>query len=1041
MNNNTKDKQSISLAQHIVSFFITRRPLVHALTMLVIVMGVLSYLSLPQEIFPPITTNKVEIRAAYPGTSPDTFDDIITSRIEDGVEDLEGIELVESVTYEGSCLVTLTLEPDTDIEDLLFRVRDALDMIKSDFPEDMDDPSVHRVIKKYPLLTLSISGADQWTLQSCAEKVQKRIQKIPNISSAVINGEADPEIHIYLDNDKLTALGIETPSVIRQIRAMVNNRPLGIIKAEDNHTFITTQGGPKEPRTWEETILHIGTKKLYLGRVAEIKKELSEVKTLSHFNGKRNISLTIFKTEQGSSIDLSEKIKESIKEWEQEFNGLKFDVYSDLSVYIKNRLNTVKSSAVVGLILVTISLYLFLNRAVAIAVMLGLPTAFLISFIYLAAQGKTINMLSLFSFLMALGMVVDDAIVVGENIFRHLESGLDRISAAIKGASEVFWPVSAATFTTVAAFLPLLMIRGEIGIFLAIIPVFVSTVLIASLAEAFAILPVHAVELFRGRSNGQGFLSNWEKVQNLYKKILQWCLHHRRMVLVASVAIFILSLATVKLFMGFTLLPDFDTDQIYIRGKLGAQHGLFETEKVVSEIEEIVFNSVSKKDLESIATHIGTSFNDKMEFDFGEDLFQIFINLNKPKPQNFLEKWIYPVIMFGSYEGGTREHEASEIVHELQPKLSHISIERLEVTKPKAGIVRADVEIGILVPTGQDGTRQALTAVQRLQDRLKQIKGVYNVQDDYDPGKKEIELKINKRGRELGFTEGYLASVLANYYLNPKLVRIMKHTTEDMEVKTYISGRDDLNKFYNIKVIVPGTKQAVFLSEVTEPSIRHGQARIWKENGIRQITITASLDKDVITSGTLMEKIRPVLDQIERSGIDVEIRGEEKVAGETLQDLLKAAIVAIFGIFIVLLLQFNSVRDALAVLAAAPLSFTGVVAGHLLMGHHLTIPSLLGFIGLAGVAVNDAIIMIDFLNRHQESRTDLKSLAAIASLRLRPIILTSVTTIASLIPLIFFATGQAMILSPMATSFGFGLLAATFINLFVIPVAYASYHH
>ena len=1041
MENKTPGREPASLASHIVSFFIRRRPLVHALTMLVAAVGVLSYLSLPQEIFPPITTNKVEIRAAYPGTSPNTFDDIITSRIEDAVDDLEGIKLVESITYEGSCLVTLTLETDTDVEDLLFRVRDALDLIKSDFPEDMDDPSVHRVIKKYPLLTLSISGADQWRLQDVAEVVQKRIQKIPNISSAVINGEADPEIHIYLDNEKLTALGIETSSVIRQIRAMVNNRPLGIIKAEGNHSFITTQGGPKDPRSWEEAIIHAGGKKVYLGRIASIRKELSETKTLSHFNGRRNISLTIFKTEQGSSIDLSRELRKRITKWEKEFKGLKFDIYSDLSVYIKNRLNTVKSSAVVGLILVTLSLYLFLNRGVAIAVMLGLPTAFLLSFVYLASRGETINMLSLFSFLMALGMVVDDAIVVGENIFRHLESGLDRISAAIKGASQVFWPVSAATFTTVAAFLPLLMVSGEIGIFLAIIPVFVSTVLIASLAEAFAILPVHAVELFKGRSKGQGFLSDWGKFQELYQRILGSCLHHRRLVLISAAALFVLSLLTVRFFMGFTLLPDFDTDQIYIRGKLGARHGLYETERVVTEIEEIILKSISKKDLESVATHIGTSFNDKMEFDFGEDLFQIFINLNKPRPQNFLEQWVYPVIMFGSYETGTREHEAGTIVEQLRPRLSHISIEKLEVTKPKAGIVRADVEIGVLVPKGLKGTSRALQAVHKLEETLGHIHGVSNIQDDYDPGKREIELKLNKRGVELGFTEGYLAGLLANYYLNPKLVRIMKQTQEDMEVKTYITGRDDLDIFYDLKVLAPGTGQPVFLGDVTVPVIRHGQARIWKENGTRQITITASLDKKEITSGALMEKLSPVLDLIKKRGIGVEVRGEEKVAGQALRDLLKAAIVAIFGIFIVLLLQFNSVKDAVAVLTAAPLSFVGVVAGHIIMGHHLTIPSLLGFIGLAGVAVNDAIIMVDFLNKSSQTRTDLDFLASTASLRLRPIVLTSVTTIASLSPLIFFATGQAMILSPMATSFGFGLFAATIANLIVVPALYALYHH
>ncbi len=1028
-----------SLATRIVHFFISRRPLAHTLTILVAALGILSYLSLPQEIFPPITTNKIEIRATYPGTSPDTFDDIITSRIEDAVDNLEGIDLVESITYEGFCVVTLTLEPDTDVQDLLFRVRDALDLIKSDFPQDMDDPAVHRVIKKYPLLTLSISGADQWTLQHIAEEIQKRIQRIPNISTAVINGKTEPEIHIYLDNDKLTALSIEPLSVIKQLQALVNNRPLGIIKAKGNHSFITTYGGPKEVSEWENAILHIGNKKLYLGRIAKVKKELSEAKTLSHFNGKRNVSLTIFKTEQGSSIDLSHELKTLIKKWEQEFKGIKFDIYSDLSVYIKNRLNTVKSSAVVGLILVTISLYLFLNRGVAIAVMLGLPTAFLISFIYLAAQGKTINMLSLFSFLMALGMVVDDAIVVGENIFRHLEAGLDKVSAAVKGASEVFWPVSAATFTTVAAFLPLLMISGDIGVFLAIIPVFVSTVLIASLIEAFAILPVHAVELFKDGSKGKGLLSDWSKVQRGYQKIIAWALNHKRFILFSALLLFILSLVSAKLFMGFTLLPDFDTDQIYIRGKLGARHGLYETEELVSKIEKILLNTISDKDLESIATHIGSSFNDKMEFDFGEDLFQIFVNLNKPVPQNFLEKWIYPLVMLGSYESGTREHQAGEIVEQLQSKLSDISIERFEITKPKAGIVRADVEIGVLVPKTLNGTSKALEAAQDIKQALKKVEGVFNVQDDFDPGKREIELHINKRGKELGFTEGYLANLLANYYLNPKLIRVMKHTVKDMEVKTYIIGRDNLSVFQNLKVLTPKTKQVVFLKDITDVSLHYGQARIWKENGTRQITITASIDKSQITSSSLMKKISDVLEKIQKKGVAIEVRGEERVAGQALRDLLKAAIVAVFGIFIVLLLQFNSVKDALIVLTAAPLSFIGVVVGHIIMGHHMSIPSLLGFIGLAGVAVNDAIIMIDFLNKKSGCQKDLNSIAITASLRLRPIVLTSVTTIASLLPLIFFATGQARILSPMATSFGFGLLAATIANLLIIPTLYTTF--
>ncbi|RUM88958.1 MAG: hypothetical protein DSZ23_03880, partial [Thermodesulfatator sp.] len=586
----------------LISFFVRKRPLSHALTILFILTGILSYFQLPQEIFPPIPTNKIEIRAAYQGTSADSFDDIITNRIEDEVQTIEGVKLIESVTRDGSCLITLTLDDTTPIEDTLFKVRDAVDRVKPDFPEDMDDPTVVRKIEKYPLLTLSISGAKEDRLQDVADDIRKEVERLPDISRATINGKAKREIHIYLKNEILEALGIQPRQVKDLIRQWVNNSPLGEIKVTGNHIFITTPGGSPDPNFWNRLILPVGDKKLYLSRIAEVRLELSEVKSLSHFNGKRNISLTVFKTEKGSSIDLSKKIRSMIPDWEKRYRGLKFAVYSDLSVYIKNRLNTVKSSAVVGLILVTISLYLFLNLRVSLTVLLGIPTAFLISFVYLAYRGESINMLSLFSFLMALGMVVDDAIVIGENIYRQMEKGLDHVRAAIQGAAEVFWPVCAATFTTVAAFLPLLMLTGDIGKFLKIIPIFVSTVLLASLVEALFILPVHAVELYR-TGIGKSPFSNWEPLRNFYSAILNTLLSRKKETMLAALAILLVSFMAMKLFLTFTLLPQFDADQIYIRGKMASRHGIEETEKVVSVIEERVRKCVPAQDLDSIATH------------------------------------------------------------------------------------------------------------------------------------------------------------------------------------------------------------------------------------------------------------------------------------------------------------------------------------------------------------------------------------------------------------------------------------------------------
>ncbi len=1034
-------KNEGSLAEKLVFFFVKRRPFAHTLTLLFILTGIISYFQLPQEIFPPITTNKIEIKAYYPGTSADTFDDIITSRIEDEVQNIEGVKLIESITRDGSCLITITLDDSTPVEDTLFKVRDAIDKVKPDFPEDMDDPTVARRIEKYPLLTLSISGASEKKLQDVAEEIRKEIERIPDISRATINGKAKHEVHIYLKNQILEALGISPFQIKALIRAWVNNSPLGEIKEIGNHIFINTPGGKPERDFWNNIIFHIGSKKLYLSSIADIKLELSEVKSLSHFNGKRNISLTIFKTAEGSSIDLSKKIRKKIEKWQKRFKGLRFSVYTDLSVYIKNRLNTVKSSAVVGLILVSFSLYLFLNIRVSITVLLGIPTAFLISFVYLHYKGRTINMLSLFSFLMALGMVVDDAIVIGENIYRKMEAGLKPIRAAVEGTTEVFWPVCAATFTTIAAFLPLLMVGGDIGKFLAIIPIFVSTVLFASLIEALFILPVHAVELYKS-GVGKSPFSNWEPLRLLYKKALSFLIEHKKLTILGSLAIFFISMACLKVFLSFVLLPQFDTDQIYIRGKLSSKHGIKETEKIVSIIEDRVRKCLSEDDLDSIATHIGTSFNDKMEFDVGEDLFQVFVNLKKPAPQNWLEHYVYPVVMLGTYEFGTRKHTAMELAKVIEKHLKDIKIQKLTVTKPKAGIVRADIEISFYTQDVDKNRSIKLMkwAANELKNALIQIDGVKNISDNYDPGKIELELYLNKRGRELGFTEATIAQYLIPYYLNIKTARIMKNVKDDYVVRTYIEDRTDLERFLRLKLQIPGMQKSVYLTDICTIIPKQGLSRIWKENGIREITVTASIDKTITTSRQVMKKLSHVFSKIRSNGVGIDIKGEKKVADRTLRDLMMAGVVAILGILLVLLLQFNSFGDAFIVLTSVPFAFVGVIFGHLIMGKHLAIPSLLGFVGLAGVAVNDAIIMVDFLKRHRAERQDQKAFLNSAAMRLRPIILTSVTTIMSLIPLIFFATGQAMILSPMAISFGYGLLAATFSNLFLVPTLYCLVH-
>jgi multidrug efflux pump subunit AcrB len=642
-------------------------------------------------------------------------------------------------------------------------------------------------------------------------------------------------------------------------------------------------------------------------------------------------------------------------------------------------------------------------------------------------------MLSLLGALIALGMLVDEAIVVAENIQRHLEEGDDPKTAAINGASEMFPAVLTATATTIFAFLPLLIMSGEMGVFMKILPIMISILLISSLFEAFFFLPLHAKEfLKKDKKVGRGERF-WIWAKKRYTKVLEFLINRKKLMLFGFILFSFASIFLMLKSSKFQLFPDFDTTQIYISGKVNKNYDVTQTQEFVTKVEETLIDKLDKQDVASITSISGMKLDNKSIPHISENFFHIFVNLHERKPENFFNLFINPVLS-PEYDDTDmiRSHSAKDVSKEIKELTKTFkndkTFEEFNVIVPGAGIVESDIAISFW---GEE--KLVKKQIQTLQDKMKETKGVFNTTTDMTEGEKELKFKINAYGASLGLNEAIIANALKPLFLKAEISK-MFYEGKLIRIKSQERQKDKLSTLNNLYITLPSSKQKVKLSEVAEFITKPSYATVYKEDGQKIWTVYGSLDKKLLTSSEFLKAIKPTLKEIEKSGISVEIKGEEKENKKIQKEMAEAAVIAIFLIFLALIWMFNSIALSLFVLSVIPLSIFGVLLGHIIMGMNLTMPGMLGIVGLAGVVVNDGIIMIDFL---QKAKTH-KEFIQKATLRLRPILLTSLTTVLGLSTLILFASGQAVILQPMAVSLGFGIAWATVLNLLFLPLLFAT---
>ena len=1023
-----------------IAFAIEKPLLNHILLIFIFMLSIFAYINIPKEIFPPMNMDKITIKGGYAGASADILDKMVVQSIEDDLQNLDALKEIKSSIKNGSFIISAEIKNGSNNIRVLSDVKDVVTSVKKDLPADMNEPIAKIKTHSFPLVLIALSGnVSTAELLDRADELKRELSKFKDLSDITIRGDAEQELDITLNTQKIKAYGLSSALVVSQISKISSIFPVGTIKQKANHLYISTYNGEKTKEGVENTIIDVGGKRVKIGDVADVAFKLSDAVELSHYNGVRNISVNVTKSKNGNAIALVRDIRKLLKEQKLKHPDLNYNIYTDTSVWIKNRLNVVFSNIVFGLALVFLAMLIFINRGIAFVVALGIPVSFMIGLIATEMLGDSLNMLSLLGALIALGMLVDEAIVVAENIYRHLEEGMDRKEAVINGAAEMFPAVLTATLTTVFAFLPMLLMTGEMGMFIKIIPIMITVLLLSSLFEAFYFLPLHAYDFLKVSREGSFTKRFWEKMYNGYSKTLHFFFKRKGL----SLLVIVFSILSLEFVMiknaKFQLFPDFDNTQIYVYGKVNINNALEDTEKIVTKVENEILKNVDKKNVSSVTSVIGFKMDAKNRAELGENMFHIFIDLHERAPVNFFDKYISPYLSL-EYDAKVRSREvdAKVIAARLKKVLKNVEstktkdgkklFEEFVVKVPGAGVIAHDVEIGLSSKDGSD----VVPYLKQLEQKLASIKGVYNISDDATLGEKELKLRVNKYGQELGFNEQLIANELRAFYLKGEygklftkkgLVRIRMESPLDKQIASV----------QNVELQVPSSDKYVALRDICDYSFIRSYVTLKKENGKRVRSLYASIDKKIITSSEVMQKIEPYLQELKKKNIVVDIKGEEKENNKNKREMMQSGLIAIFLIFITLVWLFDSIKKSLIVISTIPLVLLGVYVGHWLMNLNLTMPGLIGIVGLAGVVVNDGLIMVDFI----KNAKDTEELMRRAKTRLRPILLTSLTTVLGLLTLIFFASGQAKILQPMAVSLGYGIAWATVLNLIYVPLLYA----
>ena len=1041
-------------------------PVLSNLLMVVITaLGVYAWVTLPRDLIPEIVTYTARISTFYTGASAETVEKLVTARIEDAIEKVDQIDLITSKSSEGRSDISVQFEEisDRDFDKRIQDLRNAVDRIKDLPSELLDQPEVVAVdiSNGVPMVTVAVSGdLDESQMKLAAEALEKQIIKIDGVSNIQVAGVRDREIWVEVDPDRLKSYNLVAEQVSLALSQRNLNLPAGVLEVGQSEFLVRTMGEFRSVAEIAETIIKVTTygTPVRVKDIATVRDTYQEARTLSRINGQPSISLTIQKKNDGNAIRIIDQIRKIVTPYtEGQTNPVnqmiqktsskltpielppetKISLVNDSSVLLRERLGILQNNALLGLVLVVVFLWLFMGSRNAFFAALGIPTAILGALWILKLMGSSINASTLFGLILVIGIVVDDAIVVIENVFRRMEEGLSPAKAAIVGAQEVAWPVLSASLTTMAAFLPLILMSGIPGQFMRVVPITGVVVILASLVEVFAILPAHIAEWSKPTTaNSEESNSNWfVNIQDRYVELLNRILDWRYVIVFGTVlGTFVFSiLAFISL--PKELFPGEDFPQFYIKVDMPTDYGIEETTQFMEKLERVV-KSLPKEEYVALVTNIGlqTPTNGLEGTSISSNVAEVLVEL-VPKDE--------------------RNRSRDEIIEFLRLQMTEITgAEKIYFDKQEGGPPRGrDVEVKVK----GDRIPQLVAIANQLKRKLSSIDGVFDVKDDFKSGKPEIRLRTKgEKLRQFGLTIFQVANNVRNA-IEGNTCTVYRDADEaiDVVVKYTKNSMNTIDALSQMMIATP-SGISVPLKDIAQISRENSLVDIKRFDVERAITVSASVDREVTSPAIATQVLQATFEDIgfRYPGYSLDFRGEFDQILESFKELgLKLLPMGVMLMYFILGAQFKSFLQPFIILFAIPFGVIGAMVGLLITQSTLSLIALFGVVALAGIVVNDSIVLIDFINQrrnqNQKSKTyddqekandpvdELRDAVLKGSrLRLRPIVLTSITTIAGLIPMFLGLGGKSPVWQPLASTIIFGLLFSTLLTLFVMPALY-----
>ncbi len=1009
----------------IIDFFLNRAMLVNLFSVMIIIVGLVSLFSLRKETFPNVDFDIITIRINYPGSSTEDTEKLISIEVERALKSVDGIKELNILSGEGYSITTIEVDTGYHVDEVLEETRNAIDTIDN-FPNEVEEPIIKKANNKQrAIFGISITSKvhDEWKLREVAKKLRDYLEIQPGVARIELDGYRDEVFEVQLNPEKLDQYELTLNEVNRSIKDRNINLSAGTSETPLADIMIRTQAEFEFKNDIEEVVVRSNSTgaQVKVAELGSVTQKLKDTKQEQRINSVKTISLKVVAKELSDIIQTTDSLFSKIESFwiKNNLQDYEYTIVDDMSFYVKRRLDILTTNGFQGMFLVFLALVAFMNLRVSLITSLGAPIAFMVAFTVMSFSGLTINLISMFGLILVLGMLVDDSIIVAELFYQFVEEGMDPKVAARKAAVDTIGPVTATIVTTIIAFGSLFFMGGIMGKFLWPVPAAVLVCLIASWLECFFILPSHLADFTKSKKINAEKTKWYQPVLNFYRRSLKFSLRYYKstilffsLLLVASVALYVKA-------MRFELFPGDDVTVLYLNLKAPVGTPIETSNEALKIAEKLSLQELRDDELKNLKSFLGSSFS----------------NRGTTKTGGHYASLIFYITM-----GNERQRSTDEIMNSLMEKLKkeitthEVFYDRFQNGPPKGKPINIELSGNSL--------EELKLVSKKVKERIEKIDGVTSTEIDFEEGKKQIIIDINEsEARRLGLSNTDIAFEVRGVFEGLTSTEIRRND-EDIDVVVRYDEKsrnnlDILNKVY----VLNNTGQRIRLSQVATFKEAPGAFVIRRYQRKRTISVSGEIDLKKLSVGMANKEVTPIVEEEIASypSMTYELSGEAKDTEESMGGLQKAALIALFGIFLVLVTNFASLAQPLIIMSAIPMGLIGVIITFFFFKLPLSFMAFMGIVGLVGVVVNDSIVLVSFINEKLKTASSpLEAIYEGSISRFRAVILTTLTTSAGLLP-IAHASGGDPFLKPMAMSFAYGLIFSTTLTLLFVPCSYLAY--